>query len=240
MLSKKAFFAVLFLFAALLLTGLWKTNLFKEKQSMTNKTNDPVIRYVAVGDSYTIGLGVAENERWPDILVKHLQNQGVQIELVRNLGISGYTVSDAITLEIPEFEKLKPDFATLLIGANDQFVNAGGEGFREEFKEILDRMQKVVGKNMIVITLPDYTNAPGGKRFALNDANSRSIDLYNSIIKEEAQKRGLMVADIAEVSRRNTSPEYFISDGLHPSGRGYQAWEEVIFPVVLEALTDLK
>src|SRR6187431_1530634 len=73
------------------------------------------LRYVALGDSYTIGTSVTERERWPNQLVARLP----QLELVANLGVNGFTSRDLIEVELPRLPALKPDIVTVLIGVND-------------------------------------------------------------------------------------------------------------------------
>jgi acyl-CoA thioesterase-1 len=73
------------------------------------------MRYVALGDSYTIGTSVRRDERFPDRLVR----AEPRLELVANLGVDGYTAGDVIRDELPALPGLAPEFLTLLIGVND-------------------------------------------------------------------------------------------------------------------------
>jgi len=94
------------------------------------------IRYVAIGDSYTIGLGIEEKDRWPNILTNHLKEMKIDIHLVANLAVSGYTVRNVIELELKEVENIRPDFVTVLIGANDNFGQKDVENYRQELQEL--------------------------------------------------------------------------------------------------------
>ena len=73
------------------------------------------LRYVALGDSYTIGTSVAEADRWPNQLVARVPT----LELVANLGVNGFTSRDLIEVELPQLDALRPEFITVLIGVND-------------------------------------------------------------------------------------------------------------------------
>ena len=77
------------------------------------------MRYVALGDSYTIGTSVAAAERWPERLVAALGPAEPTLELVANLGVNGYTSADLIRRELPALGGLRPEFASVLIGVND-------------------------------------------------------------------------------------------------------------------------
>lgn len=191
------------------------------------------IRYVAVGDSYTIGVGVVEEDRWPNILTNHLRKEGINIYLVANLAVSGYTVKDVIELELGEIEKIRPDFVTVLIGANDNFGQKEVGTYRQELRELLNRLQPMVTnpKNIVLITIPDYSKSPAARLYQQEDMLDL-IKQYNEIIKEEGIKRNLVIADIFPMSQAMTKDIDYVSDGLHPSAQSYIKWEKIIFPVV--------
>ncbi len=191
------------------------------------------IKYVAVGDSYTIGLGVGEEDRWPNILTDHLKNEGIEINLVANPAVSGYTVRDAIEFELPAVAEIKPDLVTVLIGANDNFGQKKVEIYREELQKLLDKLQPMMSnrKNIVLITIPDYSVSLAASGYQREEL-SKFIDGYNQVIKSEGDKRGLKVADIFSISQTMTKDEDYVSDGLHPSAQSYAKWEAVIFPVV--------
>lgn len=195
------------------------------------------MRYVAIGDSYTIGLDVAEEDRWPNILTNHLKKEGINIHLVANPAVSGYTVKDVIEMELVEVERIKLDFVTVLIGANDNFGQKDAETYRQELRKLLDRLQLIVTnpKNIVLITIPDYTKSPALKLYKKEDM-LKLIEEYNEIIKEEGGKRDLTIADIFPISQTMISDDDYVSDSLHPSAQGYIKWERIIFPVVFDLL----
>ncbi len=199
--------------------------------------NTKAICYIPVGDSYTIGLGVSETERWPNILVENLKTNGVNLELVANPAVSGFTVNDAIEYQLPQVEKHKPDVVTVLIGANDNFRQVSIQEFSKSYNLLLDRLQKTVAnpRNIILITIPDHTRSPAGRGFG-EDANRQLLEVYNSIIKEQAIKRGMPVVDLFPVSQTMTDKD-FIADGLHPSAKGYAKWERVIYKIMFDVLS---
>src|SRR5438270_10362152 len=89
--------------------------IFTSCMSQTKKT----IRYVALGDSYTIGTGAQTNEAWPELLTKHLNEKQIKTKLTLNLGENGFTTQNLIDVELPYFDKAPVDFTTILIGVND-------------------------------------------------------------------------------------------------------------------------
>ena len=219
-----------------LVFSFWYLNQRNQKSNM-QITSTGEIRYVAIGDSYTIGYGVLEVDRWPNVLVNNLKKEGININLVANPSVSGFMVRDAIDFELPEVEKIKPDFVTVLIGANDSFSQKETEVYQKDLIELLDRLEKILPnpKNIVLITIPDYSISPQAFGFP-KEQLSKLIQDYNEVIKKEANKRGLRVADIFPVSQTMIEANDYIEDGLHPSAKGYLKWEKVIFPVVFDFL----
>lgn len=208
--------------------------------SISSKRKIPsnaAIKYAAIGDSYTIGNGVEEEDRWPNILTGHLRQKGIDIELVANLAVSGYTVRDAIQVELPDINRIKPDLVTVLIGANDNFGQKETQAYRLELQELLDQLQSIVTtpKNIVLITIPDYSKSPALKTYQKENI-LKLIQEYNEVIKEEGRKRNLSVADIFPISQTMTDETDYIPDGLHPSNQGYVKWEKIIFPLVFDLL----
>lgn len=234
---KNIFVIVIFSIVALafIVWYLSQNNQKSQEESFIN--SETGIKYIAIGDSYTIGLGVDEESRWPNILTNHLRKEGISMNLVANPAVSGYTVRDAIELELPIVEKIKPDLVTVLIGANDNFSQRKVDIYYQELRELLDKLQPMLTnpKNIVLVTLPDYTKSPAIQEYQREDV-LKLIEEYNRVIKKEADKRGLKVADIFPISQTMTKSEDYVSDGLHPSAKSYAKWEQVIFTVMRDLL----
>src|SRR5437870_13289327 len=136
--------------------------------SAQNKIDKQKIRYVAIGDSYSIGEGASPNESWPAVLTRHLNEKGLHVELVANPSVTGWTTQQAIDRELPIFRKEKPNFSTLQIGVNDWVQGVGTETFRKHFVFLLNQMLGVLrDKNrLLVVTIPDFGVTPTGSRYA--------------------------------------------------------------------------
>lgn len=233
------FVTIILAFFALVFLGWYFSGNRQEQQIETIKNSEDSISYIPLGDSYTIGLGVAEEDRWPNVLTDHLKKEGLKINLVANPAVSGYRVKDAIREELPLVQKLKPTFVTVLIGANDNFGQKDPLTYKQELEEFLNKLQLLLPnpKNIILVTIPDYSKAPAASKYNTS-AISQSVEEYNQAIREEASKKGLKIADILPVSQTMTDPRDYTSDGLHPSASGYAKWEKVIFPVILRLLQE--
>lgn len=194
------------------------------------------IRYLALGDSYTIGESVTESERWPNQLADKLSAQGIQTE-VTIIARTGWTTGElwqGIQANPPQGAY---DLVSLLIGVNDQFRGHNANDYREQFRFLLDKSIEYAGgdaNHVIVLSIPDWGVTPFG---AGRNAGtiSKEIDLFNAINLEESESAGVHYVDITPISRQAANePSLIAFDGLHPSGRMYQLWVEQAFPVVAE------
>lgn len=191
----------------------------------------PSIQYLPLGDSYTIGEGVHAAQSWPSLLTENLRKQGMAIELLGNPAVTGYTTDDLIREELPELEKKKPNFVTLLIGVNDYVQGRTEKEFKVRFVTILDFIQKRLPdkSKLLLITIPDFSVTPNGKHYAHGRNAHKDIALFNQIIKSEAKKRKLPVVDIFHSSlNMGKDPSLVCEDGLHPSAKEYVHWEKMI------------
>jgi lysophospholipase L1-like esterase len=198
------------------------------------------IRYAAIGDSYTIGEGVNENERWSNLLVEHLKQEGIHLELVCNPSVTGKTTQYVIDTELPVYREAKPDFATLLIGVNDWVQDVPAEKFRENLRFILTEMQKELKnkEHLLLVTIPDFSATPEGPKYSRGRDITQGLAAFNQIIKEEAAAKNLLVADIFELSQQVKGDATLVAaDGLHPSGKEYAEWGKIIFPLAKKILT---
>jgi acyl-CoA thioesterase I len=202
-----------------------------------------VLRYVALGDSYTIGTSVGVDERFPNQLVARLStgagasagpDRPVALRLVANLGVNGFTSRDVIEEELPKLDDLHPEFVTVLIGVNDVVQGVDPETYRVNTARILDTLLALVPANRIVaVSTPDYTVTPQGAAYGDPAQQSAGIRADNDILKMLAEARAIAFVDIYDLSlRAATDPSLVAADGLHPSGAQYALWADRISPVV--------
>lgn len=232
---------IIIVIGGVLVAGIWLARLQHSKGSVTPKV-DSGWRYIAVGDSYTIGQGVAEGEAWPNLLAKDLSNGGIKTSLVANLARTGYTTQDAIDNELTVFEQEKPDFGTLLIGVNDLVQGVDGDKFRSNLGILMGRMAAALPRQdrLLVVTIPDLSATPAGAQLVRGKPGelSAAVSNFNGLIKAEADAKGLRVADIFALSQEvKNEPKLVAADGLHPSAKEYVEWEKLIYPMAAEILS---
>jgi lysophospholipase L1-like esterase len=199
----------------------------------------PPLRYVALGDSYTIGTATNRaEERWPDQLVARLTGPTPLLELVANLGVDGFTSRDVIDVELPMVAALRPEFASLLVGVNDVVQGVPEPIYARNTATILDELLTMLPADRIVaVATPDYTVTPQGAAFGDPKAKAAGIRRNNEILRELAVGRGITFVDIHDLSLGAASDRSLVADdGLHPSGSQYALWVDRIAPIVAALL----
>jgi lysophospholipase L1-like esterase len=193
-----------------------------------------VLRYVALGDSYTIGTSVEPTERFPDQLVAALGPDVPTLQLVANLGVNGYTSADVIRDELPALDDLDPGFATVLIGVNDVVQGVPTETYEANVATILDAvLARLSADRIVAVAIPDYTVTPAGADYGDPTLQHDGIVANNAVMERLARERGIAYVDIFDLSLRAADDRTLVADdGLHPSGAQYRLWVERIRPVV--------
>jgi lysophospholipase L1-like esterase len=201
----------------------------------------PQPRYLALGDSYTIGESVGEADRWPVRLVALLRERGVALgdaEIVARTGWTVRELSHGIDAAAPRGPY---GLVTLLIGVNDQYRGGDPGAYRTDFAAMLRRAVGFAGgrpDHVVVLSIPDWSVTP----FAEGSGRDRGkiaaeIDRFNQINREETAKAGARYVDVTPISRRAATDRSLVAeDGLHPAGAMYAEWARLALPAAAAAL----
>ncbi len=187
--------------------------------------------YLPLGDSYTICEGLAENERWPNLLSQMMKIENTPVTLLSNPSRTGYTTNDLIKKELPYLYKTKPDIVTLLIGVNDYVQGYDTAHFHTNLTYILNEIQSVLKnkEHIILVTIPDYSVTPAGKYYAQGRNVAADLTIWNSIIQQEALNRQLPCVDIFATTQKMKADASLVStDQLHPSAKEVAIWAGMI------------
>ena len=197
--------------------------------------------YLALGDSYTIGEGVAKQERWPEQLVARLRERGMMVGDPRIVATTGWTTDELASAM--DDARLRGSFGlvTLLIGVNNQYRGRPASEYREQFLTLLHRAIALAGdsRRVIVVSIPDWgvtAFAEGRDRTAIGS----EIDTFNAVAHDEAVRAHARWADVTPASRgAGAKADMLVEDGLHPSAAQYATWVEVILPEAQAAVREL-
>jgi acyl-CoA thioesterase-1 len=185
------------------------------KQKPTGKT----FTILALGDSLTEGLGVAEKDSYPSILQSKLAKN---IQVI-NAGLSGET-SSGLKNRLNWVLKQNPDLVILNIGANDAMRGLPIELTQTNIDEIITTI-KQSNADVILAGMQIYENL--GKDY---------VDKFVQIYPTLSQKHHIPLIPffLAHVAGK---PEFNQKDMLHPNAQGYEIIvEQNILPILSEYL----
>jgi lysophospholipase L1-like esterase len=183
--------------------------------------------YLALGDSYTIGQSVPEEDRFPVILADRLNELGHGYGPPKIVAKTGWTTDELAAALLQENIRDTFDLVTLLIGVNNQYRGRSLDNYRAEYRSLLDQAIAFAGgnpENVIVVSIPDWGVSPfaeGRDR----DKIAKEIDAFNTVKKEETLQKNVKFVDITDISRTALGQSrYFAPDGLHFSGEMHALW----------------
>jgi lysophospholipase L1-like esterase len=175
-------------------------------------------RFLALGDSYTIGESVPAGERWPVRLADMLRAEGLPVAEPEIVATTGWTTDE--------------------LGA--AIDRAGVAEYTQQFAGLLARAIHLAGGvpgRVLVLAIPDWGVTPfaAGRDGAAIGAD---LDAFNAANRAAAQAAGAHYVDVAPVSRlAGIDPGLLAADGLHPSGRLYHEWARLALPAARLALS---
>ena len=194
------------------------------------------IRYLALGDSYTIGTGLEdEAQNFSSLLARRLMEEtAIDVDLT-NLGVNGYTTTDLIREELPVARSGRPELVTILIGANDVVQGSDEASYRARLQQIYQAIKQLAspGARVLAISIPDFSALPAAAPFGSASQLRARIDAFNAVAQSEAASRPFRYVDITPISREdNTGHDWLAADGLHPGPAQHRAMADRLWQVV--------
>lgn len=209
-----------------------------ETENIVVVEEDP-LRYLALGDSYTIGESVEPAMRWPVQLVERLRNEGVEILDPRIIATTGWTTQDLLKAMDEQLNNEKFDLVSVLIGVNNQYQGKSIEDYEKDLNEIFERAighSESGAAGVFAVSIPDYGVTPFGA--SREEEIGRELDEFNRVFEEVANQYEVEFFNITPISRKaKEEPELIADDDLHPSGEMYRRWVDLIFSDVKDLLT---
>jgi len=200
------------------------------------------LSYLALGDSYSIGEGVAARDAWPSQLAARLRDDGIALGDPRTIARTGWTcdeLSGAIDAAAPSNDH---DFVSLLVGVNDQYRGVALDVFRPCFARMLERaigFARGRADRVLVLSIPDWGVTPfGGASGRAAAQVAAELDAFNGAQRAACASRDVAFVDITPVSRtRGGEAAMLASDGLHPSAAMHALWAQAAAPVAARLLS---
>jgi lysophospholipase L1-like esterase len=197
------------------------------------------VTYVALGDSTGIGLGARNGLGYVERLMARIQQTRPGSRLI-NLSTVGATTTDVLSNQLSRYPDASPSLITLSVGANDLMRGSDEQQFARDYEKLVLRLKEL--RTPVVLTnLPDISLAPGLPESMHKQMRDR-VPLFNNRIEDIAKRHELQLVDLYGMSRDliPSHPEFFSSDGIHPSDEGYKFWADKMWPAVSEAMGELE
>ncbi|MFZ1675969.1 MAG: GDSL-type esterase/lipase family protein [Saprospiraceae bacterium] len=203
------------------------------------------IRFLALGDSYTIGQSVSPTLRWPVQLSDSLQARGILTDTLRIIATTGWRTDNLINaIRNQHLEFQNYTLVSLLIGVNNQYQGRPFSQYVAEFPALVDSAIHYAGgdkTHVFIVSIPDYAYTPFGQQSSNPGQISEEIDQYNTYAKQIADNLQITYFDITPISRLGLQhPNYVANDGLHPSGIQYTEWVKLILAYIDNEITGIK
>ena len=203
------------------------------------------LRFLALGDSYTIGQSVPVNERWPVQLSDSLAARGILTDTLSIIATTGWRTDNLINaITNQDLQNRNYNFVSLLIGVNNQYQSMPFSQYATEFPALLDSAIRYADgdkSHVFVVSIPDYAFTPFGQSTGNPSQISTELDEYNAFNRHIADSMEVKYFDITPISRLGIeNPLYVANDGLHPSGIQYTEWVKLMLETIDEEITGFK
>lgn len=212
--------------------------LFAAATAPAQGTREGAMRFLALGDSYTIGEGVDSVGRWPVQLAAALRAKKLNVADPEIIARTGWT-TDELAAGIAAAAPHGPySLVTLLIGVNNQYRGRDAGQYRTEFKSLLAQALGFAGgkaSRVVVLSIPDWGVTPFAKGRDREKIGSE-IDLFNAIGREESLAAGAHWVDVTAASREPHTGWVGTKDGLHPTAAQYARWAALAVDAAASAL----
>jgi len=184
-----------------------------------NSGRHPWTRYVAMGDSFTEGIGDPEpnspggNRGWADRLAEEL-GRGKEDFAYANLAIRGRLMQQILGEQLAPALALQPDLVSISAGGND-LIRPGSDpdALAESLDNAVGRMTDA-GATVLLFNGPDIRDTP-----VLGLVRGR-VAIYNENLRTIAARHDAVIADMWSL-RQLTDPQMWAEDRLHFSPLGH-------------------
>lgn len=211
-------------------------------QKRTVKDNDSIsgYKYLALGDSYTIGESVCDTCRFPEQLKKELNQSLNKQGDLKIIAKTGWTTTDLLKAIAQQKPASDYDLVTLLIGVNNQYQGQPFSTYEKEFPVLLEKAIQFAGGNkdhVIVVSIPDYAFTPFGQTKSDPSKISEKLAQYDAYAKKISEKKGVDFIDITPIIKKGLENKTLVaSDGLHPSKEAYSQFVKLLSVKAVEIL----
>ncbi|MCW2118168.1 SGNH/GDSL hydrolase family protein [Flavobacterium sp. 7A] len=242
---KKTIIIVVTVVLTFLLSNCTAENPATKITTTPSDTKEETFKYLALGDSYTIGQSVCSICSFPEQLKNQLtnttKNHKYTLEVIARTGWTTTHLIDAIKDKNPSTNY---NLVSLLIGVNNQFQDIDFSVYEKELPQLINQSIAFANgnkKRVIVVSIPDYAFTPFGQNYRNPTNTSLEIDHYNAFAKKYCEDNSIQFLNITDITRDGIkNPSLVTNDGLHPSAAAYTLFVERLLPLAFKTLQEEK
>ena len=199
--------------------------------------------FLALGDSYTIGEGVAADARWTHQLAASLRDAGIPLADPHTIATTGWTTGELLQALADAAPQPPWALVSLLIGVNNQYRGLSLDDYQRDVAALLRQAITLAADRparVLVLSIPDWGVTP----FAASSGRDRDqiateLDALNAAAQSICHDHGVAWVDITPLSRQfGGDASMLAADGLHPSAAQYSLWMQAALPSARALLTD--
>ena len=199
-------------------------------------TVKPSVVYVALGASDAVGVGASDPNTTAYVprLIAHLPRPYSAL----NLGVSGYTIQQALANELPQALAAHPTLVTVWLIGNDFRQCTPLANYGRDLDTLLGQLQTKTKAQVFVANVPDMSLLPAIRSGSSNlgaclrgrdSAQIRAlVSQWNTVIAASVAKHHAVLVDLYH-SDLASHPEYVSRDGFHPSDAGYRVLSDLFW-----------
>ena len=191
------------------------------------------MRYLALGDSYTIGQGLEAGSRWPALLISAMEEAGCGEFELTIVARTGWTAGELLSEMLRQRLQGPFDLISLQVGVNDQYRGRAVEEFHQDLTRLLNEVRRLAGgkaERVLVVSIPDWSASPFGVASA-GRGTAAEIDAFNTELARSAGEYGFQLVDVTDLTRgESLGSDSFTPDGLHYSRPMNERWVQRILP----------
>lgn len=208
--------------------------------TMSQVFGQDAIRYLALGDSYTIGEKVDSNKSWPNQLTSYLNVKNLKVEEPEIIAVTGWRTDELMdSIAVRNYQANAFDLVSLLIGVNNQYQKRPFQQFKTEFEDLLQTAIELCRqdeKGVFLVGIPDYSLSEFAQGKKLKRVSSR-LKRYNRYIKKMSQRYAVAYYPLQDLSKALHKDKAMLAeDLLHPSAKQYEVWVDSFKEQVAEQI----
>ncbi len=207
---------------------------------MTKSYGQEPKRFLALGDSYTVGEKVEQSQTWPYQLASYLSENDAGVAQPEVIAVTGWRTDELLdSIAQQNFKPNSFELVSLLIGVNNQYQNKPFKTFKIEFEHLVQVAIELCSgdqKGVFLVGIPDYSLSPFAKEKQLKGVSS-SLKRYNRFIRKMSKKYKLNYYPLQKLSKPlHKNPSMLAEDLLHPNADQYKVWVNSFKESVLQQL----